>query len=111
MVDAFNASHPNIHLTKEVVLYASAYGTLATQVTAGNPPDIVGPVGVSGAEGFHGLWLTRPRISRRRATICPAFDQGAVDFYKVGGEGQVGIPYAIYPSTLYYQKKCLTKPG
>ncbi len=48
---------------------------------------------------------TWPLISRRRTTICPAFDQGAVDFYKVGGEGQVGIPYAIYPSMLYYQKE------
>jgi ABC-type glycerol-3-phosphate transport system substrate-binding protein len=46
VVDGFNASHPNIHLTKEVVLYASAYESLATQVTSGNPPDIVGPVGV-----------------------------------------------------------------
>jgi ABC-type glycerol-3-phosphate transport system substrate-binding protein len=47
VVDAFNAAHPDIHLTKEVVLYANAYETLATQVTSGNPPDIVGPVGVS----------------------------------------------------------------
>jgi multiple sugar transport system substrate-binding protein len=104
VVDGFNASHPNIHLTKEVVLYASAYETLATQVTSGNPPDIVGPVGVSGAEGFHGLWLDLTPYIQKSNYDLSVFDQGAVDFYKTGGEGQLGIPYAIYPSMLFYQK-------
>ncbi len=111
VVDAFNASHPNIHLTKEVVLYASAYETLATQVTSGNPPDIVGPVGVSGAEGFHGLWLDLAPYIQKTNYDLSGFDQGAVDFYKVGGEGQVGIPYAIYPSMLFYQKSMFDEAG
>ena len=29
------------------------------------------------------------------------FAQGAVDFYKIGSQGQVGIPFAIYPSELF----------
>ncbi len=110
-VDAFNASHPNIHLTKEVVLYASAYETLATQVTSGNPPDIVGPVGVSGAEGFHGLWLDLAPYIQKTNYDLSGFDQGAVDFYKVGGEGQTGLPYAIYPSMLFYQKEMFDEAG
>src|SRR5512135_817992 len=104
VVDAFNKSHPNIHLTKEVVLYANAYETLATQVTSGNPPDIVGPVGVSGAEGFHGLWLDLAPYIQKTNYDLSGFDQGAIDFYKTGGEGQLGIPYAIYPSMVFYQK-------
>lgn len=105
VVDAFNKSHPNIHLTKEVVLYASAYENLATQVTSGNPPDIVGPVGVSGAEGFHGLWLDLAPYLQKTKYDLSDFDQGAVDFYKTGGAGQLGIPYAIYPSMIFYQKE------
>ncbi len=111
VVDAFNASHPNIHLTKEVVLYANAYETLATQVTSGNPPDIVGPVGVSGAEGFHGLWLDLAPYIEKENYDMSDFDKSAVDFYKVGGEGQVGIPYAIYPSMLFYQKSMFDEAG
>jgi len=111
VVDAFNASHPNIHLTKEVVLYASAYETLATQVTSGNPPDIVGPVGVSGAEGFHGLWLDLAPYIQKTNYDLSGFDKSAVDFYKVGGEGQTGIPYAIYPSMLFYQKSMFDEAG
>lgn len=104
MVDAFNAAHPNIHLTMEIVPYNSAYETLGTQITSGNPPDIVGPVGVSGGEAFHGLWLDlAPYIEKTKYDLSN-FDQNAVDFWKVGGEGQVGLPYALYPSMLFYQK-------
>ena len=111
VVDAFNASHPNIHLTMEVVLYAQAYETLATQVTSGNPPDIVGPVGVSGAEGFHGLWLDLDPYVQKTSYDLTAFDKGAVDFYKVGGEGLLGLPYAIYPSMIFYQKSMFDEAG
>ncbi|HYN88485.1 MAG TPA: extracellular solute-binding protein, partial [Ardenticatenaceae bacterium] len=54
VVEAFNASHPDIQLVLEVVDYDAARDTLSTQIASGNPPDIVGPVGVNGAEAFHG---------------------------------------------------------
>lgn len=111
VVDAFNASHPNIKLTMEVVPYASAYETLATEVTSGNPPDIVGPVGVSGAEGFHGLWLDLAPLIQKTNYDLSVFDKAAVEFYNVGGEGQVGIPFAIYPSMVYYQKAMFDEAG
>src|SRR5215208_1428239 len=49
VVADFNASHPNIHLTFEVVTYDQANGQLATELQSGNAPDIVGPVGIGGA--------------------------------------------------------------
>src|SRR6266487_4600207 len=57
IVEQFNASHPKIQLIFEAVTYNAARDTLATEIAAGNPPDIVGPVGVGGAEAFHGQWL------------------------------------------------------
>ena len=57
VVEAFNASHPNIHLTFEAVPYAGANDALATEIASGNGPDIVGPVGIGGANAFHGQWL------------------------------------------------------
>ena len=57
VVEDFNAAHPNIHLTFEAVPYEGARDALATQIASGNGPDIVGPVGVGGAEAFHGQWL------------------------------------------------------
>ena len=57
VVEEFNASHPNIKLTFEAVPYAGANDALATEIASGNGPDIVGPVGIGGANAFHGQWL------------------------------------------------------
>jgi multiple sugar transport system substrate-binding protein len=98
VTDAF----PNITLKFEVVTYDAARDTLATQIASGNGPDIVGPVGVGGAEAFHGQWLDLgPLVTETGYDLSP-FDQGAVDFYKIG-DVQEGIPFAIYPSMLWYK--------
>ena len=34
-----------------------ANDALATEIASGNGPDIVGPVGIGGANAFHGQWL------------------------------------------------------
>lgn len=104
VVDAFNAAHPDIHLVTEVVTYESAFDTMATELASGNPPDIVGPMGVDGAESFHGQWLDLDPLIKKNNYDLTQFDQGAVNFYKTGGEGQLGIPFGIYPSVLYYNK-------
>ena len=103
LVTAFNASHPNIKLILDHVAYAGARDTFATELASGNGPDIVGPLGVGGANAFQGQWLDlSPYIARDKIDLSQ-FDQGAVDLYKSGGQGQLGLPFAIYPSELYYQ--------
>ena len=57
VIEDFNASHSDIQIQGEFVLYAQAYDTLATEIAGGNPPDIVGPVGFGGANAFSGHWL------------------------------------------------------
>ncbi|MFM7782593.1 MAG: extracellular solute-binding protein, partial [Candidatus Limnocylindrus sp.] len=57
VVDRWNAANPNIQVTREVVPNADAKNTLLTQNAAGNPPDVVGPAGVAGSNGFYGQWL------------------------------------------------------
>jgi multiple sugar transport system substrate-binding protein len=104
VVDEFNASHPDINLVIEVINYNAARDTLSTEMASGNPPDIVGPVGVSGAEAFHGQWLDLTDLIAETNYDLSQYSEGAVDFYKVGGEGQIGIPFAIFPSLTYYQK-------
>jgi multiple sugar transport system substrate-binding protein len=104
VVEDFNASHPNIHLTIEIVTYKSAFDTLATEVASGNPPDIVGPAGVSGAEAFHGLWLDLTDLIKSNNYDLTQYDQGAINFYKTGGEGQIGLPFATYPSALFFDR-------
>jgi multiple sugar transport system substrate-binding protein len=111
VVDAFNASHPDIRLVTEVVTYEAAFDQLATELAAGNPPDIVGPMGVDGAESFHGQWLDLDPLIKKYNYDLTQFDKGSVNFYKTGGEGQLGIPFGIYPSVMYYNKSLFDEAG
>jgi multiple sugar transport system substrate-binding protein len=99
----FSAQHPTATLTFEAITYGEAYNTLATQIAAGNPPDVVGPAGVGGLEAFHGQWLDLAPYIASSGFDLSRFDAGAVEFYNTA-EGQIGIPFAIYPSMLWYNK-------
>ncbi len=111
VVADFNASHPDIELVLEIVDYDAARDALSTQIASGNPPDIVGPVGVSGSEAYHGQWLDLTDLIASHNFDLSQFDQGAIDFYNVGGEGQLGLPFAIFPSAMFYQRDMFDEAG
>jgi multiple sugar transport system substrate-binding protein len=111
VVADFNAKNPNINLVLEINPYTGARDKLSTELASGNGPDVVGPVGVGGSEAFHGQWLDLgPYITKYKYDLAE-FDQSAVDFYKQGGEGQIGLPFAVYPSELYFQKAMFDEAG
>jgi len=111
VVEEFNAAHPNIHLTFEAVPYEGARDALATQIASGNGPDIVGPVGVGGAEAFHGQWLDLQPLIDSTGYDLGQYPESTVALYNTGGEGQTGIPFAIYPSVLFYKKSHFQEAG
>ena len=90
--------------------YAGANDALATEIASGNPPDIVGPVGIGGANAFPGQWLDLAPLIAKTDYDLSQFPQDAVDIYKIG-DGQVGIPFAIYPSVLFYAKSLFDEIG
>ena len=57
VVDDYNASQDKIQLILEIVPNASAVDVLNTEIASGNGPDIIGPVGFTGSNSFHGQWL------------------------------------------------------
>jgi multiple sugar transport system substrate-binding protein len=109
--EAFNAANPGIHVTFEAVPYAGARDALATQIASGNGPDIVGPVGIGGAEAFHGQWLDLQPYIDKNGYDMSQFPDSTVSLYNVGGEGQVGIPFAVYPSALFYKADLFKEAG
>jgi len=111
VVEAFNASHPNIKIVREVVAYQAARDQLSTEIGGGNSPDIVGPVGVGGSEAFHGEWLDLTDLIAANNYDLTQYAEGTVDFYNVGGEGQIGLPFAVYPTILFYQKEMFAEAG
>jgi multiple sugar transport system substrate-binding protein len=111
VVDAFNASQDRIELVLEIVDNEVAYDTLATQIAAGNAPDIVGPVGIRGRDTFKGAWLDlQPFIEANNYDLSD-FDPAMVDFYLVQEEGQLGIPFGIFPSFMMYNFDLFDEAG
>lgn len=97
VVKAFNESHPDIILELEIVANNDAYTALNTQFAAGNAPDVVGPVGIRGRDQFPGAWLDLSDLIKETNYDLSDFDPALVDFYNVPGQGQLGLPFGIYP--------------
>ena len=67
LVADFNKSQNDVELVLEIVANAQAYDVLATQIAAGNAPDIVGPIGIRGRDSFKGAWLDlKPLIEKNK---------------------------------------------
>ncbi len=111
VVDEFNSAHKDIQIVLEIVAVKTAKDVLSTEIASGNPPDIVGPVGVSGSNTFQGLYLDLAPYIQKTNYDLSQFDDSAVDFYKEPGQGQVGLPFGAYPSFLYYNKDLFDQAG
>jgi multiple sugar transport system substrate-binding protein len=111
LADAFTAAHPNIKVKIDHTAYAGARQAFAVKLASGSPPDIVGPLGVGGASAFEGQWLDlQPFVDKYQVDLT-GYDQEMLDLYKAGGQGLFGIPFAIYPSELYYQLDMFDEAG
>jgi multiple sugar transport system substrate-binding protein len=111
VVEKFNASQNDIELVLEIVNTNSAPSTLATEIAGGNAPDIVGPVGIKGRDGFKGAWLDLTPLVAKYKYDLNQFDKAMVDFYRTKGDGLVGVPFAIYPSFLHVNKALFKEAG
>lgn len=111
LVEEFNATHPNINLEIEIVDNDQAYDQLKTYLSAGEAPDIVGPVGIRGSNEFDGLWLDLQPIVDETGYDLSQWSQSLVDFYRVEGQGLVGLPFAVYPQIFYYNRDLFDEAG
>jgi multiple sugar transport system substrate-binding protein len=111
VVEEFNASQDEIELVLEIVDADQAYTTLATQIAAGNAPDLVGPVGIRGRDFFRGAWLDLTEQIEKNNYDLSDFDEAMVKFYVDEAEGQLGLPFAIFPSYLSYNKELFDEAG
>src|ERR671939_1987962 len=104
VVDAFNKSQSSIYLTLQIVDNRVASTTLATQIAGGNAPDIVGPVGTVGRATFDGNWLDLAPLIQATNYDMSVYEPSVVQNYNLPDQGLVGIPFAVYPSYVYFNK-------
>jgi multiple sugar transport system substrate-binding protein len=106
VVDAFNASQSDIKLETIVVNNTGTASTdaLQTLIASGEAPDIVGPVGIAGSNAFDGQYLDLQPLIDQTGYDLSDFDPGAVEFYRVEGQGLIGLPFGAYPSFIYFNR-------
>ncbi len=111
VVEAFNASHDSIELVLEIVQNDIASDTLSTQIASGNPPDIVGPVGIAGSNAFAGQWLDLQPLLDSTGYDLSDFEPATVDFYREADGALTALPFGNYPSFIYYNTSLFDEAG
>jgi multiple sugar transport system substrate-binding protein len=110
VVADFNASQDRIELVLEIVPFDAARDALSTQIAAGAGPDIVGPVGWGGSNDFFGQWLDIGPYIESSGFDTSIFDPALLVFYQTE-EGQVGLPFAVFPGAMYFVPSMFDEAG
>jgi multiple sugar transport system substrate-binding protein len=101
----FNAAQSDIFLSVEIYDNKVAGNILKTQIAAGTPPDIIGPVGVEGLNLFRDQLLDLTDLVASQNYDTSKVDPALNDFWKMGEDNAlIGLPFAVYPSYLYFNK-------
>lgn len=111
VVEEFNATHDDIELQVEIVQNTVAYDTVATLIASGDAPDIIGPVGTSGANQFAGTFLDLGPLVESTGYDLTQFPQAAVDFYRTDDGALEGLPFAVYPAMIFYNRDLFDEAG
>ncbi|GAB4193199.1 MAG: extracellular solute-binding protein [Roseiflexaceae bacterium] len=111
VVEEFNNSQDKIYVALQIVDNTVAYNTLATQIAAGNVPDVVGPVGTAGRNGFAGQFLDIGPLIEKNGVDVSVYDEALVKSLNYPDQGQIGLPFAVFPSFIYYNKDLFDEAG
>jgi len=105
-VDAYNASQTEACVIMNVVYNtgSNSYDAFRALLSGGNAPDIVGPVGKAGRANFQGAWADITPLAEAAGYDLTQYDPELLEFTKDEGV-LVGIPFALFPSFIYYNKK------
>lgn len=111
VVAAFNASQDDITLEVEYVDNDVAVQTLATQLAAGNGPDIVGPVGIAGSNAFAGQFLDLESHIASSGFDLSVYEEAQVEFWREDDGALTSIPFATFPSFIFYNRDLFDEAG
>lgn len=109
----YNNSQKDIYIQYEIVDNTQAANILKTEIAAGNAPDIIGPVGVEGLNLFADQLLDLKSQIQSTGYQSTGVDQSLVDFFNSLGQNgaTVGLPFAVYPSYIFYNKDLFDEAG
>jgi multiple sugar transport system substrate-binding protein len=112
VVENFNASQEDIELVINIAASnETARDTLSTLIAAGTPPDIVGPVGVGGSNAYVDQWADLQPLVDASGFDLSVYDDALVDLYRTEDGQLLGIPFATFPSILYFNRGLFEEAG
>ena len=115
LVAIFNAlperKNDCIRLLLEYVDNNHAAQVLTEHLENETAPDLIGPVGVAGRSSFTNHFLDLKTIDAYKNFDLKDFDPALIDFYNIQGQGQIGLPFAIFPSFIYVNADLFNKNG
>jgi len=103
----FNASQDKIFLVSEII---PSLDVLAIQMLSDGGPDIVGPVGWFGSNKFYGEWLDIGPYIQADHYDTSKFETALAKMYQ-SEKSTVGLPFAVYPSAIYYNTDLFNEAG
>lgn len=107
----FNKSHATLELMLEVQAFADAYDALTQEIAEGNAPDIVGPAGWAGFDRFRGKWLDLETLASWAGYDTSIFGPNLLASQHTDEDGQVALPFAVFPSAMYYNPALFDEAG
>jgi multiple sugar transport system substrate-binding protein len=114
VVDDFNAdaarAKDKVQLIMEVVPYASAKDTILTEIAAGNGPDVIGPIGWNGSMALHGQFADLTAEIKAIPDVTKDFDPALLGAF-VSDQGTEGLPFAVYPTVIFYNATLFDEAG
>lgn len=104
-IDKFNEENGTKYvLVADVYPNAAAYDVLQSKILNDDAPDLVGPIGLEGLYRMEGAWVDLTKMIASSEYSLTDFKPALADYYKLGGQGQVALPFGVYPSVLWYNK-------
>jgi multiple sugar transport system substrate-binding protein len=113
-IESYNSSQSDVYLTAEIVDTTQAQNILLSELASpGGSPDIIGPVGVEGLNVFRDHLFDMAPLIASTGYTSTGVDQSLVDFFNsLGNPGTtVGLPFAVYPSCILYNKDLFDEAG
>jgi len=111
-VNNYNKSQKDACILLNIVYNTgqNSYDALRALIAAGNAPDIVGPVGKAGRASFQGAWADITPLAKNANFNLSNYDPKLLEFTKDEGV-LVGIPFALFPSFIFYNKGLFDEAG
>ncbi len=112
VVEEFNASQDKITLVLQTSDNVDdAVATLTPRLASDQAPDIAGPVGLNGFNTLGDQWMDLTPLIEKNNTDLSKFDPLLLDAFKTPNGSYSALPFAVYPSVIYFNETLFDQAG